>query len=351
MKHPLAYSKTYVYYLIIWVIIVVVHIGILHLYYDHSVTIAIQDAFVFNGIIALLGYAFGFAFYYISVDSESINTFVSYLALILVGAASAYFASDTLLRSVFIVDEVFLSFINEARLWRISASGFYFTSILIAYYFIQYNVDLSERKQNETKLETLLKETELNALKSQINPHFIFNSLNSVSSLTITSPEKAQEMVIKLSDFLRYSLGNNNDQFSSLSEELNNISLYLEIEKVRFGDRLDINNIISDAANNAKVPTLILQPLYENAIKYGLYETFDKVEIETKANLQDKVLSVTISNSFDPSSVVKKGKGIGLQNIQERLKIHFGSDKLLIIKTEGNRFIATIEIPQEIEPS
>lgn len=283
MKHPLTYNKAYIYYLIIWGILIVAHIGILHLYFDYSLSIAFVDAFVFNGIIALLGYAFGFAFYYLSVDSESINTLVSYLALILVGAAGSYFASDTLVRIIFIVDEDFLSFIKEARLWRVSASAFYFTSILIAYYLIHYNLDLNERKQNEARLETLLKETELNALKSQINPHFIFNSLNSVSSLTLTAPEKAQEMVIKLSDFLRYSLRNNNDQFSTLSEELNNISLYLEIEKVRFGDRLNINNIINADAEKAIVPILILQPLFENAIKYGLYETLEKVEINAKA--------------------------------------------------------------------
>jgi len=347
LKHPLSKHKAYLFYLLVWFAITIAHIGVTHLYFGHSLLASSFDALTFNIIIALLGYAFGYAFYYLSADAESINSLVSYLALILVGVASAYFFSDLLLRKIMVNDASFLTFSMETRLWRISAATFYFTAILIAYYFIQYNHDLRNRRNNETRLEALLKETELDALKSQINPHFIFNSLNSISSLTITNPEKAQEMVIKLSDFLRYSLGNGKNEFSSLKEELNNISLYLEIEKVRFGNRLNIKSSINDDAAKAKLPNMILQPLFENAIKYGLYESLDDVQISTTAAIKNDSLLITLSNSFDPSSAVKKGKGIGLKNIRERLHIYYDSTQLLKTEVLSDRFIATLEIPQK----
>ena len=348
MKHPLSTLESYLVYILVWFIIIGAHVSILRLSFGFELKLAILDSTIFNGIVAVLGFSFGFAFYYLRVDSTKVNSIISYIAMVAVGAAASFFFSEYILKQT-IQNADFINFLVEAKLWRFSASVFYFSMILIAYYFIFYNQDISERKQNEIRLESLLRQTELEALKSQINPHFIFNSLNSISSLTMVAPERAQEMVIKLSDFLRYSLGNNESAFSSLQEEINNINLYLDIEKVRFGDRLKIHSDINENAKKAVLPNMILQPLFENAIKYGLYESFENVEIETSAVVKNQVLNIQISNSFDPTSNVKKGKGIGLKNIKERMRIHYGSGQFLITTIDGDSFTASLDVPQNQE--
>jgi two-component system, LytTR family, sensor kinase len=131
-------------------------------------------------------------------------------------------------------------------------------------------------------LKSLVKEAELHALKSQINPHFLFNSLNSISSLTMTDPLKAQEMVINLSSLMRYSLKHDQVDKVPFSEELKNNQLYLQIEKVRFGNKFNAVFDIDDKCLNANIPNMILQPLYENAIKYGVYEATEPVDIITR---------------------------------------------------------------------
>ena len=128
----------------------------------------------------------------------------------------------------------------------------------------------------------MVKEAELKSLKYQINPHFIFNSLNSISSLTISDPQKAQEMTIKLSSFLRSTLSKNEKQKSKLSEEISNAKLYLDIEKVRFDDKFEFIEEVENACKDMEVPSMILQPLFENAIKHGVYESLEKVTIKMK---------------------------------------------------------------------
>ena len=172
---------------------------------------------------------------------------------------------------------------------------------------------MRETGQQQAQLETMLKESELEMLKSQINPHFIFNSLNSIASLTITAPNQAREMVVKLSDFLRYSLGKENHQLNTVEEEIANLMLYLEIEKVRFGDRLNVLADIDKSLWHLTLPNLILQPLIENSVKHGIYESLENVTIRVTAKYENDVLRVFMTNEFDPQAVSKKGKGIGLK--------------------------------------
>ena len=141
---------------------------------------------------------------------------------------------------------------------------FIYGLVILTYYLFESLTNLSEKKAKEARLESLIKETELKMLRSQINPHFLFNSLNSVSSLTITDPEKARDMVIKLSEFMRYALSRKDEQPVSFRSELENLRLYLNIEKVRFGDRLSIEENIDENCLEIKMPVMLLQPLYEN---------------------------------------------------------------------------------------
>jgi LytS/YehU family sensor histidine kinase len=218
---------------------------------------------------------------------------------------------------------------------------------VVFFYAVNYYKGFKEKLQNESQLKALVKEAELHALKSQINPHFLFNSLNSISSLTMTDPKRAQEMVIDLSQLMRYSLKHDQNEKVTFQHELENNKLYLHIEKVRFGRKLNPVFEIDKKCLQAKIPNMILQPLYENAIKYGVYEATDPVEIETRCKCSDEVLEVIITNNYDSNVISKKGEGIGLRNIRERLQIIFGSPHFLKIDDNKKEFKVTLTIPQK----
>jgi two-component system, LytTR family, sensor kinase len=211
-----------------------------------------------------------------------------------------------------------------------------------------YSYNNKQKRLRETELLDQLRNAQLNALKSQINPHFLFNSLNSISSLAIANPGKAQQMIIALSDFMRYSLKKNIDEMVSLETELQNISLYLQIEKIRFGDKLTYSFDVDEDCKKHLIPNLILQPVYENAIKYGVYETSDSVEIRLKAVRSASGMNILVVNGFDPDSVPARGNGVGLKNISERLRIIYGSSQLLDVTKERNLFKVSMEIPDRL---
>lgn len=218
---------------------------------------------------------------------------------------------------------------------------------VIFFYAVNYYYAFKEKSKNETKLKELVKEAELHALKSQINPHFLFNSLNSVSSLTMTDPGRAQEMVINLSQLMRYSLKHEQSEKVSLKQELENNKLYLSIEKVRFGKKLNPVFAVEEDCLKAEIPNMILQPLYENAIKYGVYEATETIDVITHVRCSKEFLEVTISNTYDKNAVGKKGEGIGLRNIRDRLQVIYSNPHLLKIENKNNEFTVTLTIPQK----
>jgi len=215
--------------------------------------------------------------------------------------------------------------------------GFYFL-----YIFYQ---NLMEKTAREAELKTLIKEAELKSLKYQLNPHFIFNSLNSISSLTIMDPGRAREMVIKLASFLRSTLNENEKQMNELGDELKNVKLYLDIEKIRFGDKFDLVTEIKDDCLKIKVPNMIFQPLFENAIKYGVYESLEKVFIKVRCSSENNYLKFSVENNFDEEATPRKGKGIGLTNIKNRLSLIYNQDNLISVEKRKNIFTANVFIP------
>ncbi len=223
-----------------------------------------------------------------------------------------------------------------------------YTIYVLFFYAINYYNGFKEKLRNEGKLKALIKEAELHALKSQINPHFLFNSLNSISSLTMTDPEKAQEMVIDLSQLMRYSLKHEQKEKVTFKQELENNKLYLHIEKVRFGRKLNPVFDIKEECLNAEIPNMILQPLYENAIKYGVYEATEPVEVFTGCGMTpDGALEIVIKNTYDPDVLSKKGEGIGLRNIRDRLQIIYGNSRLMKVEDNKKEFVITLTIPQK----
>ncbi|MEO8764971.1 MAG: histidine kinase [Ginsengibacter sp.] len=230
------------------------------------------------------------------------------------------------------------------------AAGFLLISSMSMFSLLWY----SQREQKEmdarkSEAENLTREAELFKLRQQLQPHFLFNSLNSISALTGSQPEKARHMIQQLSDFLRGTLKKDDQQWSTLEEEIQYLGLYLEIEKVRFGHRLQTKVEVNDLVLSLKLPALLLQPVVENAIKFGLYDTYGDVLITLTATKENKYLKIKIQNPFDPeTSQPLKGTGFGLSSVQRRLFLLFARHDLLTTEKDKENFITTILIPQTI---
>jgi two-component system LytT family sensor kinase len=210
---------------------------------------------------------------------------------------------------------------------------------------IQQNNNESEKRKMDA--EKIAREAELYNLRQQLQPHFLFNSLNSVIALISTKPEQARTMVFQLSDFLRGTLHKDDQKLLALNEELEHLQLYLDIEKVRFGHRLNVGIHIDEASKESQLPAMIVQPLLENAIKYGLYDTIAEVNIEINVHRKDNMLQIKIKNPFDPENInIQKSSGFGLRSIERRLFLIYGRTDLLQTHAEKDTFTATISIPQ-----
>lgn len=192
----------------------------------------------------------------------------------------------------------------------------------------------------------MAKEAELNNLRQQLQPHFLFNTLNSISALSVSQPEKARNMIQQLSDFLRGTLKKDNDGLIGFKEEIDHIKLYLDIEMIRFGHRLKAEITVSHDAENFMLPPLLMLPLVENAIKYGLYDTLGEVLLTMDAQVIDSMLIISVTNPFDPDSANRnKGVGFGLDTLSRRLYLIFGRNDLLETRQSGNIFTSILKIP------
>lgn len=346
MNHPFIRNRNIIVYTAVWLVISILFAFGLFYFNDLDPKMAALDSAVFNGIFFGLGLSYWFNVRYSSFDkSQLLNLIISHVAALVISVALALFLTNSILMRL-AEGEEYLIFLRESLPWRGALGLMYYSIIILVYYLILYYDDVNQKNQERSQLETMLKSSELEMLKSQINPHFIFNSLNSIASLTIISPEKAREMVVKLSEFLRYSLGKENDQMNTMGDEINNIVLYLDIEKVRFGDRLDVQTDISKECLALKLPNLILQPIFENTIKHGIYESLEKVTITLKAWQDQNILRIEVSNEFDPNAVGKRGKGIGLKNVSERLRLIYGVPQLVFTGKTDNLFTIRLDIPQ-----
>jgi len=348
MHNPLLKARQYlIAYIGIWGLIAIIHIIILTLFQGFSVGLAITESLIANLLFALIGLGLWFPVFFSRLEKESIlNFIIKHLFACFLSVGLWVIIHYSLLNALFASHKEYKQFLVSSLPWRAGIGALFYGAIILVYYLIINYQNFRDKMTREVELKALIRESELNSLKSQINPHFLFNSLNSISSLTMISPEKAQEMIIKLSGFLRYSLSNKDEKLTALHDEIMNVTRYLDIEKVRFGKRLNVVNNIDEKCFDHKLPGLILQPLVENAIKYGVYESIDQTNIELFCTCSGKNLRVTIRNQFDPEFHYKKGAGIGIQNIRSRLKIMYGRDDLLSVVRSGNIFEVTVVFPQ-----
>ena len=211
-----------------------------------------------------------------------------------------------------------------------------------------YNqLEQKEKDERKTDAEKLAKEAELFKLRQQLQPHFLFNSLNSINALIGSRPEEARKMVQQLSDFLRGTIKKEETQWVTLQEELQYLQLYLDIEKVRFGNRLATEIEIDEPTKQLKLPALLLQPIVENAIKFGLYDTTGDTVIRLYAGKEGDNLIIKVLNPFDPETTSpKQGTGFGLKSVQRRLYLLFARTDLLTTHAKENIFTTVVKIPQ-----
>ena len=210
--------------------------------------------------------------------------------------------------------------------------------------------NLEEKKYMETRksdAEKLARDAELYKLRQQLQPHFLFNSLNSISALAGNQPEQARKMIQQLSDFLRGALKKEDYQLTTLSEELQHLQLYLDMEKMRFGHRLSTEINHDENSLQFLIPPMLLQPIVENAIKFGLYDTTDDITIRINAKTFDQYLEITVQNPFDPeTSAPKHGTGFGLSSVQRRLYLLFARTDLVSTSVKENIFSTKVKIPR-----
>jgi two-component system LytT family sensor kinase len=206
--------------------------------------------------------------------------------------------------------------------------------------------DHKETEKRKSEAEKLARDAELYNLRQQLQPHFLFNSLNSINALIGFKPDEARNMIHQLSDFLRGTLKKDDQLLVPLSDELLHLNLYLDIEKVRFGHRLETEISCDKGCGEALLPSLLLQPIVENAIKFGLYDTTEKVTVSIRGEIQGNNLVVMVQNPYDPQTSRPKGTGFGLRGVQRRLYLLFARNDLVETHANDNIFTTIIKIPQ-----
>ena len=221
----------------------------------------------------------------------------------------------------------------------------YFTTVAVHYLVLE--IDASrEAEEAVLRYRVMAREAELRAFKAQVDPHFLFNSLNAIASLCGTRPLDAREMSQKVADFFRMILRLGSLERITLAEEIELVSRYLAIEKVRFGERLEVHIDVDEGAAHCLVPPLLLQPLVENAVRHGVASMVEGGRLDIVASLKDGALRIRIDNPADPDRADVRGEGIGLQNARGRLgAISDGRARLDAIETAG-RFRVDIELPR-----
>ncbi len=332
-----------------WVIVAATHSLVISYFYDIPYQISIVDSLLSTVLFAILSVGLWFWVRFSDIETtKPLTLLINHIGAALASIAIIITLVNFSLSHIFINQPDYIEFLDSSMPARAITGTFLYLLITLVFYLITYIQNYREKLLREGELKSLIKDAELNWLKLQLNPHFLFNSLNSISSLTMTAPEKAQEMIIRLSDLLRYSLKQKPDSLVSLEDELENCIKYLEIEKVRFGLRLNYSISCTPECQKYKVPGMILQPLFENSIKYSVAQSTDESAISASIVKLSDGIEICISNSVPPNpNSSEQGTGVGIDNIQRRLRLTYGLSNLLTIEKTKDLFTAKILIPQQ----
>ncbi|HRO84314.1 MAG TPA: histidine kinase [Niabella sp.] len=313
---------------------------------NFSSQISILDSLISNTLLLLAGLlVLNMIKYYIPTTTYQ---YVSVIAACLVLAGLWLFITNSFLKILINNSQAYSSFLENSLIIRFSFAFLVITIVTIAA-ILWYNwIDRRKTEQRKTDTEKLSRDAELYKLRQQLQPHFLFNSLNSINALIAINPKQARKMVQQLSDFLRGTLKKEESQMVTLDEEVSHLNLYLEIEKVRFGNRLVTEINIAEECKQKLIPALLLQPVVENAIKFGLYDTTGDTLIKIECVMEGNNLCVEVSNPHDPTtSIPVRGTGFGLSSINRRLYLLFARNDLLTTESGEEVFKTIVRIPQE----
>ncbi len=225
--------------------------------------------------------------------------------------------------------------------------GFVLYLFAAALHYLLAAFEESRRAETEALTHQILsREAELRALRAQIQPHFLFNSLNSINALIGSRPEEARRVCVLLADFLRRTLVVGTRDRVSFAEELTLVEDLLAIEKVRFGSRLRFESEVEEAAREWLVPPLVLQPLVENAVTHGIANCLDGGTVRLTARRRGDRLFVAIDNPRDAEAPRRPGTGIGLENVRRRLETLYGRAAEMRARSEPESFRVELELPE-----
>ncbi|MBX3163408.1 MAG: histidine kinase [Bacteroidetes bacterium] len=332
-------------YFLWWIFWTLVQTFVLHRL-NLSWSISITDALIFNGVIGLSACAASCLYRYYKPDRSNRIYLVVFALFITVVLCNVF---KWLLQYIYVSNADYLNFLEASMPVRFVFALMMMSFVNILNLTANSMQEQTNQEQRETETKQLAKEAELIKLRQQLQPHFLFNSLNSISALAGSKPEEARKMIYQLSDFLRGTLKKDEQETIFFKEELQHLSLYLDIEKVRFGHRLNIDLNCDENTEQAKIPHLLLQPIVENAIKFGLYGTIDEITVSIKAHVENSNLIVEVKNPFDEQTQnAKKGTGFGLTSVQRRLFLLYSRNDLLTTEKQETIFITRLKIPQTV---
>lgn len=273
---------------------------------------------------------------HIAIKGLTDTLIISFLITVITGLPALILNYDQMLASTsqFLIN-FFGQIMNIAR---------YVVVWIIIYYLYHVQLKTSEIKEQKLLLENLAKTSELELLKSQLNPHFLFNALNSIKALVLIDQEKAREAIIKLSELLRFTLNYEKTPLINIADEINEVVKYLELEKIRFGDRLDVHIDLQAESLDAKVPPAMILTLAENAIKHGITKLPDGGVIAIRSSISGGHCRIEVTNTG--SLHLNGNTGIGLKNINQRLINLFGEKAEMVLKNKTEHQVsATLIYP------
>jgi two-component system sensor histidine kinase AlgZ len=249
------------------------------------------------------------------------------------------------LQAFFVIDGLGSRYV--AQMPALFVSGLVIFLVAVAFNYLLITFEVSQRAESKAlELQVLAREAELRALRAQIDPHFLFNSLNSINALVMSDPAAARRMCVLLAAFLRGSLKLGAEERIPFAEEIRLAECYLDIERVRLGSRLQIEREVDAHCETCMVPPLILQPLVENAVTHGVAPALEGGIISVRAERNGAGMKIVIENPFEPEAHVN-GAGLGLKNVKMRLANLYDGNARMDIERTGGRFRVELQIPCE----
>lgn len=214
----------------------------------------------------------------------------------------------------------------------------------VCYIVIKLLIIANQARIERLEMNDTLKEAQLNTLKSQINPHFMFNSLNNIRGLMLEDVDRARDMLTKLSEMLRYSLTSNSQNGITVEQELDMVRNYIELSKIQFEDRLTYEESVGKDSKGVQIPPMVIQLLVENGVKHGLGNLKEGGRIHLSVTKKDQDLHIEVRNT-GKLQIAKDSTQLGLKNIRQRLKLLYGNKAQFELKEESDEVVARIDIP------